>query len=83
MKLFVRNLPYSMTEAKLRAIFEAVGKVVSVKIVTDRLTGKSRGFGFVEMETNDDADKAIRELKGKEIDGRALDLDKARDNARR
>ena len=64
-KIFVGNLPWKATEEALKALFEPFGKVVSVKIVLDPYTGKSRGFGFVEMEEADGAQNAIRELDNK------------------
>lgn len=83
MKLFVRNLSYDMTDEDLRSMFDKIGEVMSAKVVTDRYTGKSRGFGFVEMTNREDAEKAITELTGKEVSGRAIVVDKARDNSRR
>lgn len=82
MKLFVRNLPYSMTEGELRELFERVGEVLRATVVTDRETGRSRGFGFVEFGSEELAAKAIEELNGFSIQGRALEVDKARDSAR-
>lgn len=64
-KIFVGNLAWKATEDSLKQLFEAHGKVVSVKIITDQYTGKSKGFGFVEMETADGAEAAIRELNDK------------------
>ncbi len=83
MKLFVRNLSYDLSDDELKKVFEEVGEVASAKIITDRYTGRSRGFGFVEMSNNDDAQKAIDELNGKDVGGRALVVDQARDNDRR
>lgn len=64
-KLFVGNLPWKATEEELKQLFESCGEVVSVKIVVDQYTGKSKGFGFVEMESAEGAQNAIRELNGK------------------
>ena len=64
-KIFVGNLAWKATEDTLKSLFEQFGEVVSVKIVTDQYTGKSRGFGFVEMKNDEDAQKAIRELDDK------------------
>lgn len=64
-KIFVGNLAWKATEETLKSLFEQFGEVVSVKIVTDQYTGKSRGFGFVEMKNDEDAQKAIRELDDK------------------
>ncbi len=77
-KLFVGNLPYSATEDQLKEMFGAVGTVDSAKIITDRFSGRSRGFGFVEMSNDDEADKAVSDLNGKEMDGRALVVNEAR-----
>ncbi len=77
-KLYVGNLTYSTTEAELKEMFEAVGPVASVSIVTDRDTGSSKGFGFVEMETDEAAQNAIQQLNGKDLNGRSLRIDEAR-----
>src|SRR5580692_11204915 len=76
--LFVGNLPHSTTEAELRTFFEPHGKVDQVSVVTDRDTGRSRGFAFVEMADSGEADKAIAALNGKELGGRALNINEAR-----
>ena len=77
-KIFVGNLSYSATESALRSLFEAYGAVESVSIVTDRDTGQSRGFGFVEMSNDDEATKAIGGLNGKDLQGRTLNVNEAR-----
>jgi cold-inducible RNA-binding protein len=77
-KLFVGNLPHSTTEAELRTLFEPHGKVDQVSLVTDRDTGRSRGFAFVEMADAGEAEKAIAALNGKELGGRALNINEAR-----
>jgi cold-inducible RNA-binding protein len=77
-KLFVRSLSYNTTEASLEELFAAIGKVVSAKIIMDRDTNRSKGFGFVEMESDEDAARAIKELDGKELDGRAIAVSEAR-----
>src|ERR1700735_2179018 len=77
-KLFVGNLPHSTTEAELRGLFEPHGKVDQVSLVTDRDTGRSRGFAFVEMSDAGEAEKAIAALNGKELGGRALNINEAR-----
>ena len=77
-KLYVGNLPYTATEATLREAFSASGTVDSVNLITDRDTGQARGFGFVEMSNNAEADRAIAELNGRELDGRALNVNEAR-----
>jgi len=78
MNIYVGNLPFSTSEDDLRQIFEAFGEVSSAKIITDRLSGKSRGFGFVEMPNDDEARSALDELNGKDMDGRALTVSEAR-----
>ncbi len=83
-KLFVGNLPYSSTEDILRELFAADGRQVDqVNIVTDRETGRSRGFAFVEMGSQEDADSAKKALDGHEIDGRPLRVDEARERGPR
>lgn len=81
MKLFVGKLPYELTEEKLREIFEKIGTVVSAKVVMDRYTGQSRGFGFVEMSNQEEAKKAMDELDGTEVMGRSIVVKKANDKA--
>jgi RNA recognition motif-containing protein len=75
--LYVGNLPHSTTEAELRTVFETHGAVEKVSIVTDRETGRARGFGFVEMTNPAEADKAIAALNGTELGGRALKINEA------
>jgi cold-inducible RNA-binding protein len=77
-KLYVGNLSYGATEAKIRSLFESHGSVESVNLITDRDTGRSKGFGFVEMTNDSEAQRAISALNGKEIDGRALTVNEAR-----
>src|SRR5258708_11320789 len=81
--IFVGNLSFGATEDAVRSIFEAYGTVERVSIVTDRDTGQPRGFGFVEMSANADADRAIAELNGRELDGRALNVNEARPKTER
>jgi len=76
--LFVGNLPFSTTEDSLRELFAQFGEVQRVKVMTDRDTGKPRGFAFVEMTQDDDAAKAITALNGKDLNGRALTVNEAR-----
>ena len=76
--IFVGNLPFSATEDALRDLFSPLGEVQQVRIMTDRDTGKSRGFAFVEMVQDEDAAKAIAALNGKDFDGRALTINEAR-----
>ncbi len=77
-RLYVGNLPFSVSEQDLEEIFAQVGTVESSNIVTDRDTGRSRGFAFVEMETQEAADAAIQNFNGRELDGRALTVNEAR-----
>jgi cold-inducible RNA-binding protein len=81
--IFVGNLDFGATEDAVRTMFEAYGTVERVSIVTDRDTGQARGFGFVEMSANADADRAISELNGKELGGRALNVNEARPKTER
>lgn len=78
MKLFVGNLPFSVTEDDLHNEFAANGSVLSSKIITDRETGRPRGFGFVEMANVKDGQSAISALNGKEIDGRQIAVSEAK-----
>ncbi len=77
-KLYVGNLPYSVPESKLQDVFSQYGTVVSVRIITDKFTGRSKGFGFVEMESKDQADRAAAALNGSELDGRTIVVNEAR-----
>lgn len=77
-KLYVGNLSYSTTEDDLRVSFEAYGEVVSATIITERDTGRSKGFGFVEMSTEEEATAALEALNGTEMGGRTIKVDKAR-----
>jgi RNA recognition motif-containing protein len=81
-KLYVGNLPWSTTEDDLRQMFGEHGDVESVALITDRETGRSRGFAFVEMDT-EGAEKAINEFNGKDMAGRALRVNEAQDKPRR
>lgn len=76
--IYVGNLPYSTTDEELEGIFSPFGAVNSSRIITDRYTGRSKGFGFVEMESDEEADKAITELNGTEVGGRVVKVDEAR-----
>ena len=78
MKIFVGNLSYDATEADVRAAFEAHGQVDSVSLITDRMTGRPRGFGFVEMPDNAAGQAAIQALNLTEIQGRAITVNEAR-----
>ncbi len=77
-KLYVGSLPFSTTEEELHELFSAYGPIGSVRIVTDKFTGMSKGFGFVEMENADDASKAVEGLNGKALNGRTLIVNDAR-----
>lgn len=76
--IFVGNLSFNTTEDSVRAMFEQFGTVERVNLITDRDTGQARGFGFVEMSVNADADRAIAALNGQQLDGRALNVNEAR-----
>ncbi|HSC15365.1 MAG TPA: RNA-binding protein [Gammaproteobacteria bacterium] len=78
MNIYVGNLSYGMSEDELRDAFGAFGEVSSVKILMDRETGRSRGFGFVEMPNKSEAETAIAQLNGKDVGGRALRINEAR-----
>ena len=78
MNIYVGNLSYGMSEDELRDAFGAFGEVSSVKILMDRETGRSRGFGFVEMPNKAEAEAAIAQLNGKDVGGRALRINEAR-----
>ncbi len=77
-KLYVGNLSYETTEAKLSELFGAVGEVTSVSLITDRMSGRSRGFAFVEMADQTAAQEAINQLNGRDVDGRSLKVNEAR-----
>lgn len=77
-KLYVGGLAYAVTDDKLREMFEPYGKVESAQVIMDRTSNQSKGFGFVEMSTGEEAQKAINELGGKEIGGRPLTVNAAR-----
>lgn len=82
-KLFVGGLPYSVTDDQLREIFEAAGAVQSAKVIVDRETNRSKGFGFVEMSTEEEAKVAIEKLNNTEVSGRAITVNEARPQAPR
>jgi len=77
-KLYVGGIPYSTTEDDLKAVFAEIGEVTSAAIIIDKMTGRSKGFGFVEMANDADADKAIEEMNGKDFQGRTLTVNEAR-----
>jgi len=78
MKLYVGNLSFDTMENDVEELFAQIGTVTSCALITDRVTGKSRGFAFVEMGSDEEAQKAIAELGGKEVDGRALTVNEAK-----
>src|SRR5262245_58927114 len=82
-RLFVGNLSFSTTDAELRELFAAAGPVDSAQILMDRATGRSRGFGFVEMSTDDEAQRAISEVNGREFQDRAITVNEAREKSDR
>ena len=82
-KIYVGGLPYSATEQQLSDLFGAHGAVASARIITDKFTGQSRGFGFVEMSSGGEAQKAIDSLNGTQLDGRTLTVNEAKPMARR
>ncbi len=81
--VFVGNMSFQTTESELRSIFEPFGELTRVNVVTDRDTGQARGFAFVEMPNDDEAAKAISALNGKEVSGRALNVNEARPKTER
>lgn len=81
--IFVGNLSFNTSEEELRHMFEAYGQVERVSILTDRDTGRSRGFGFVEMPNGEEGDKAIAALNGSQMGGRTLNVNEARPKAER
>ena len=81
MKIYAGNLSYEVTEDDLRSAFEAFGQVDSVNIIKDQYSGRSKGFGFVEMQSAEEAQTAINELNGKELKGRTLNVNEARPRA--
>tara|TARA_B100001123_G_scaffold349245_1_gene399158 strand:+ start:658 stop:990 length:333 start_codon:yes stop_codon:yes gene_type:complete len=78
MNIYVGNLPFETTEDALQVAFTEYGSVDTARVITDRMTGRSRGFGFVEMPNNDEAEAAIKALNGKDFNGRALTVNEAR-----
>lgn len=78
MNIYVGNLPYGTTDEDIKSLFNEFGEVSSVNIIKDRMTGNSKGFGFVEMENDDEGQKAIEGVNGKELQGRSLKVNLAR-----
>jgi RNA recognition motif-containing protein len=83
MNMYVGNLAYGVTEEDLKNAFSEFGEVSSVKIITDKFSGQSKGFGFVEMPNNSEADQAIKALNGKVLSGRAIKVNQAEARAKR
>lgn len=83
MNLYVSNLSFNTSDADLKKLFSEFGEVSSAKVITDRETGRSRGFGFVEMESDSHANNAIQALNNKEINGRAMNVSVAREKSSR
>lgn len=83
MKIYVGNLSYDAGEDEIRQVFENVGSVTEVNIIMDRMSGRSKGFGFVEMPDKDEATSAIETLNGTELNGRALNVNEARPRVER
>jgi cold-inducible RNA-binding protein len=77
-KLYVGNLPYSVTEERLQQHFAQHGSVVSARIITDKFSGRSKGFGFVEMSSDDEAERAVTSLNGTDFEGRNIVVSEAR-----
>lgn len=77
-KLYVGSLSYSTTDDALKATFSAAGTVVSASVIIDKMSGRSKGFGFVEMSTDEEAQKAVEMFNGKEVDGRTIIVNEAR-----
>lgn len=78
MNIYIGNLSFDVTEDELQKLFEEFGSVASVNIIKDRYTGNSKGFGFLEMENQADAEKAIKDLDGSEVKGRNIKVNQAR-----
>jgi cold-inducible RNA-binding protein len=77
-KLYVGNLPYTATDSEIRSLFEQVGEIAEVSVIMDRETGRSKGFGFVEMATEEGAQEAIRKFNGYQLNNRPLTVNEAR-----
>jgi len=77
-KLYVGGLPYSVSDGQLNALFSAHGTVESARVITDRMTGRSKGFGFVEMSSQSEAEQAINSLNGSDLEGRSIKVNEAK-----
>ena len=82
-KIYVGGLPYSATDGTLQEIFSAHGTVESARVISDKFTGRSKGFGFVEMSSGEEAEKAIQALNGTQLEGRTLTVNEARPQEKR
>lgn len=82
-KLYVGGLPYSVTDGQLEELFSQYGTVESARVISDRMTGRSRGFGFVEMSSTEEAETAISNLNGAQLEGRSLTVNEAKERAPR
>jgi RNA recognition motif-containing protein len=82
MNIYIGNLHYNVNEDELKEIFNEYGEVLSVKIIIDKYTGRSKGFGFIEMLNEEEADKAIENINGTEIRGRMVKVNQARDKGK-
>ncbi|MCY3818511.1 MAG: RNA-binding protein [Gammaproteobacteria bacterium] len=78
MKIYIGNMPYSVTSEELSALFEAHGRVQDAQVIADRETGRSKGFGFIDMPDNSEADEAIKALNGTQLKGRQITVNQAR-----
>ena len=78
MKIYIGNMPYSITSEDLSALFEAHGRVQDAQVITDRETGRSKGFGFIDMPDNSEADEAIKALNATQLKGRQITVNQAR-----
>ena len=78
MDIYVGNLPYQLTEGELNALFAEFGSVSSARVITDQYSGRAKGFAFVEMPNQEEAEEAIKQLEGKEIDGRNIKVNQAK-----
>jgi len=83
MNLYVGNLLFDVTENELKELFEPFGQVTEIRLIMDKFTGKSKGFGFIEMPSKEEAQKAIAELNGKDIKGRAMTVNEAKPKTER
>lgn len=82
-KLYVGGLPYAISDGQLEELFSAHGTVESARVITDRMTGRSKGFGFVEMSTQEEAEAAMEKLNGTDLEGRTITVNEARPRTER